>query len=136
MSKLVIAIGIVALALCACANAGNADNEQARAAAARATVSANEAAAEAQKAIDTLKESTAELCQGESTAAERIMRARQMGTPMATVMTTAIKYGEPYVGLVHKAYGQPRLTSDAAKDVVTGEFRDTAYGDCLERWKF
>lgn len=48
------------------------------------------------------------------------MKARQMGTPMATVMATATKYGEPYVGFVHKAYDLPRLTSEAAKDVVTG----------------
>lgn len=135
MGKLVIAIGTMALALCGCVNAGNADNEAVRAAAARATVAANEAANEAQRAIDTLNGSTAELCQGESSAAERIMKARQMGTPMATVMTTATKYGEPYVGFVHKAYELPRLTSDAAKDVVTEEFRDTAYSDCLKRWK-
>ena len=136
MGKIVVATGVMALALCGSANAGNADNESARAAAARAAASANEAAAVAQKAIDTLNASTAELCQGESSAAERIMKARQMGTPMATVMATASSYGEPYVGFVHRAYEVPRLTSDAAKGVVIGEFRDTAYSECLRRWEF
>jgi len=136
MRKFFSLAGIVALAVCGCVNASNPGNETARAAAARASASAAEAAAKAQEAIDTLKGSTAELCEGESSAAERIMKARQMGTPMATVMATATKYGEPYVDFVRKAYEQPRLSSDAAKDIVTGDFRDTAYTDCLKRWDF
>lgn len=136
MRKYLYAAGMVVLALCGYVNASNPINDPARAAAARASASAAEAATKAQEAIDTLRGSTAELCEGESTAAERIMKARQMGTPMATVMATATKYGEPYVGFVHRAYELPRLTTDAAKDVVTGEFRDAAYSDCLKRWEF
>lgn len=38
-------------------------------------------------------------------------------------------------GCVNASYELPRLTSDAAKDVVTEEFRDTAYSGCLKRWE-
>ncbi len=64
------------------------------------------------------------------------MSARQMGTAMSTVMATATKYGEPYVGFVTAAYAMPRLSTDEGKDVAIGDFRDDAYRRCLERWDF
>ena len=134
MRRIMLATALFALSLGACANAGG-DNTAARAAAASATASANEAAAEAQKAIDILHSSTAELCQGESTAAERVMTARQAGVPMATVMAAATKQGEPYVGFVRAAYDTPRFSTDSAKELVQSEFRDVAYSDCLKRWE-
>jgi len=130
-----LAITIAALSLSACVNAGE-DNTAARGAAARAAASANEAASEAQKAVDILRSSTAELCQGESTAAERIMTARQAGISMSTVMAAATRQGEPYVGMVRAAYETPMLSTDSAKELVQGEFRDTAYSACLKRWEF
>ncbi len=135
MRRIMLAIALTTLSLSACADAGS-DNTAARAAAASAAASANEAAAEAQKAIDILRSSTAELCQGESTAAERIMSARQAGIAMSTVMAAATKQGEPYVGMVRAAYETPRLSTDSAKELVQGEFRDTAYSECLKRWEF
>jgi len=133
--RIMFATALFALSLSACANAGD-DNTAARAAASRAAASANEAASEAQRAIDILRSSTAELCQGESTAAERIMTARQAGIAMSTVMAAATKQGEPYVGMVRAAYDTPRLSTDSAKELVQGEFRDTAYSACLKRWEF
>lgn len=135
MRRIMLAITIAALSLSACVNAGE-DNTAARAAAARAAASANEATSEAQKAVDILRSSTAELCQGESTAAERIMTARQAGIAMSTVMAAATKQGEPYVGMVRAAYETPRLSTDSAKELVQGEFRDTAYSTCMKRWEF
>lgn len=135
MRRIMFATVLFALSLSAGANAGG-DNTAARAATARATASANEAAAEAQHAIDILRSSTAELCQGESTAAERVMMARQAGVPMSTVMAAATKQGEPYIGFVRAAYETPRLSTDSAKELVQGEFRDTAYSNCLKRWEF
>lgn len=134
MRMILAATAFVAILLSACANAGD-DNAVARAAAARATASAKEAAVEAQKAIEILRASTAELCLGESTAAERIMTARQAGVAMSTVMAVATKQGEPYIGFVREAYETPRLSTDAAKELVEGEFRDSAYSNCLKRWE-
>jgi len=130
--KLLTVTTLLAISLSACANAGG-DNIAARAAAARAAASANEATAEAQEAIDTLRSSTAELCEGESTAAERIMTARQAGVAMSTVMAAATKQGEPYIGYVRAAYEMPRLSTDSSKEVAQGEFRDSAYAGCLRR---
>lgn len=64
------------------------------------------------------------------------MKARQTGVAMATMMTLATKYGEPYVGFVKAAYQTPRLSTDDAREAVIGEFRDHAYSQCLERWEF
>ncbi len=129
MRKSLTVMTLLAISLSGCANAGG-DNTAARAAA-----SANEAAAEAQQAMDTLRSSTAELCEGESTAAERIMSARQAGVAMSTVMAAATKQGEPYIGYVREAYEMPRLSTDSAKEVAQGEFRDNAYAGCLRRWE-
>lgn len=134
MRKSLTVMTLLAISLSGCANAGG-DNTAARAAAARAAASANEAAAEAQQAMDTLRSSTAELCEGESTAAERIMSARQAGVAMSTVMAAATKQGEPYIGYVRAAYEMPRLSTDSAKEVAQGEFRDNAYAGCLRRWE-
>lgn len=126
---------LLAITLSACANAG-VDNNPARAAAARAAGSAGEAALEAQEAMDTIRSSTAQLCESESIAAEKIMTARQAGVAMSTVMTVAKKQGEPYIGYVRTAYEMPRLSTDSAKEVAQGEFRDSAYAGCLRRWEF
>lgn len=64
------------------------------------------------------------------------MTARQAGVPMSKVMAVATKQGEPYVGFVRAAYETPRLSTDSAKEMVQGEFRDTAYSECLKRWEF
>lgn len=135
MQKFLTATMFLAISLSACANAGG-DNAAARAAAASAAASAGAAASEAQVAVDTLRSSTAELCEGESIAAEKIMTARQAGVAMSTVMKAAAKQGEPYIGYVRTAYEIPRLSTDSAKEVAQGEFRDHAYLECLKRWKF
>jgi len=51
-------------------------------------------------------------------------------------MSVAVKYGEPYVSFVRGAYEKPRMTTEPAKTLVISEFRDTAYSECLKRWKF
>lgn len=135
MRRIMLATALFSLSLGASANAGG-DNTAARAAAASAAASANEAAAEAQKAIDTLRSTTAEHCLGESAAAEKVMVGRQSGVAMATAMSVAVKYGEPYVSFVRGAYETPRMTTEPAKTLVISEFRDTAYSECLKRWEF
>ncbi len=135
MRTLLTVTTLLAISLSACANAGG-DNNPARAAAARAAASAGEAALEAQEAMDTLRSSTAQLCESESIAAEKIMTARQAGVAMSTVMTVAQRQGEPYIGYVRTAYEMPRLSTDSAKEVAQGEFRDSAYAGCLRRWEF
>jgi len=133
--KLLTVTTLLAISLSACANAGG-DNNPARAAAARAAASAGGAALEAQEAMDTLRSSTARLCESESVAAEKIMTARQAGVAMSTVMDVAEKQGEPYIGYVRAAYEMPRLSTDSAKEAAQGEFRDNAYAGCLRRWEF
>ncbi|WP_312325676.1 hypothetical protein [Stenotrophomonas sp.] len=128
--------GLLIASLTTCFGAAASSEDAGRDAARRAAASAEAAAAEAEQAVDTLRTSTAEHCENDSAAAERIMKARQTGVAMSTVMTTATKYGEPFVGYVQAAYEMPRLSTDAAKDEAIEEFRDHAYGDCLKRWSF
>ena len=136
MRALILAAGFLGLSLCCGVQAGTPDEHASRDLARSAAASASAAAAEAEQAANTLRASTAEHCQGESAAAERIMRARQMGAAMATVMVTATKYGEPFVGYVQAAYEMPRLSTSEAQDDAIGDFRDRAYSNCLDRWSF
>lgn len=136
MRTIFVATGLLAFAFSTGTQAAPRADEHTAASAKRSAESASAAAREAQQAVDTLRASTAEHCQGESAAAERVMTARQLGAAMSTVMTTATKYGEPYVGFVNTAYAMPRLSTVEEKDVVIDDFRDEAYKRCLERWNF